>query len=97
MSNEDISNILQRLTSIETKQDNMTESLNQMKAGIGQRVETQGLEVAVLKSKMENTVNNGDFKVISDRVDSHNKIVLTISSVLILGIVGAILKLVLIK
>lgn len=81
MSNEDISNILQRLTSIETKQDNMTESLTQLKIGIGQRVETQGVDIAVMK----------------DRMDSVSKILWGVFSVFGLGILGAILKLILIK
>lgn len=81
MSSEDISNILQRLTSIETKQDSMAESLNQMKLGIGKRVEDHGVDVAILK----------------DRMDSVSKILWGVFGVFGLGILGAILRLVLVK
>lgn len=81
MSSEEISHILQRLTSIEAKQDSMSESLNQMKIGIGQRVETQGVEVAVLK----------------DRMDSVSKILWGVFSVICIGVIGALLKTILVK
>lgn len=88
MSAEDISHIMEELGSIktkqatmETKQDSMLESLNQMKAGIGQRVETQGIQVAVL----------------TDRMEAVTRIIWGVASVFGLGILGALVKLVLVK
>ena len=60
--------ILQRLSVVETDIKSMLVSLEYLKRGIGVRTEKHGEDIAVIKEKIDNKVSVADFKTLNDSI-----------------------------